>query len=297
MAEQPDTDGAYQVNMQAAPVDDVPQRVVSLVPGLTEALFDLDLGDRVVGVSDDCTRPADRVQAAARMGRAKRPDLERVLAARPDLVLMDGDEHRPEDIETLRAAGVPVWVFRPRTVFEALNGLWSLMDVCDHAVMVPRVREIERAYDYSLAAAGAQSPVRVFVLFGCDPWVTCSRDTFAHDVLRVCGGANVFADLPLNASEDREPPSGQASGMGEGWPGYDRRYPVITMDEMVDAQPDVILLPHPWSESNSALLGQRDVPAVRSARVYPIEGDLLTWYGTRIGYALRDLPGLLMGAE
>ncbi len=277
--DQPEEGRAYSVNMQAAPVDDVPQRVVSLVPCLTEALFDLDLGGRLVGISDDCIRPSGRLHELARVGRAMLPDIARVAALNPDLVLMDADDHRPEDAEALRAAGIPVWIIGPRTVFDALNVLWNLMDVFDHAVMVPRVREIERAYDYAQGAASARIPSRVFVPLGRNPWKTFGVPGYAQDVLRVCGGVDVFAE--------------QAIAEGE-------RYREVSEQQIIDAQPEVILLPdtpYGFGEAEMALVQQWDVPAARSGRIFQIEGDLLTWYGTRVAYALRDLPGLLMGEE
>src|SRR5690349_13852665 len=111
------------------PVDYVPQRVVSLVPSVTESLFDLNIGRRVVGVTDYCTRPADGVRNLPKLGGTKNPDIQGILALHPDLVIMNREENRPEDADALQAAGVPVWVTHPDTVREALNLLWSIMDV------------------------------------------------------------------------------------------------------------------------------------------------------------------------
>jgi len=177
-----------------SPVERPPQRVVSLVPALTESLFDLDLGSRLVAITDDCIHPAGQLQFLPRVGRAAAPDLDRIIDLQPDLVLLNEDNHRHDD--ALRAARIPTWIAGPRTVFETLNVLWAMMDIFDHPRMIPRVREIERAYDYTLGASRTQTPVRVFVPFARDPWVTFSADTYAHDVLRVCGAENTFARHP-----------------------------------------------------------------------------------------------------
>jgi ABC-type Fe3+-hydroxamate transport system substrate-binding protein len=270
MAEQAqgETPRAYTSSIES-PVDHPPQRVVSLVPSLTEALFDLDLGERLIAVTDDCIRPADRVQRLPRVGRPQDPDLDRIIDWQPDLVLLNDEENRAEDAVALQEAGIPIWVTGPRTVFDALNVLWSLMDIFDHPVMIPRVREIERAYDYTLGAARAQTPTRVFAPLGRDPWWTFSAATYSHDLLRVCGAENVFA-------------------------GKAERYPQATLEEIVAAQPEIVLLPntpYPFSDQDAELFFTLDRPP---ERVFVIDGTLLTWHGTRIAYALRDLPGLFL---
>jgi ABC-type Fe3+-hydroxamate transport system substrate-binding protein len=276
MADQPsDQDSRTYYSRIESPIDYAPQRVVSLVPSITESLFDLDLDDRLIAITDYCTRPAHGVKSVPRVGGTKNPDIQRILELQPDLVLMNDEENRREDAETLRAAGIPLWVASPRTVFDVLNLLWNMMDIFDHTVMVPRVREIERAYDYTLSAARAAASVRVFAPIWCDPWMTFNADTYAHDVLRVCGGNNVFA-------------------------GYEQRYPSLSLDEIVLAQPEIVLLPdepYPFSEADVEAIHALDIPAAHNEHIYRIDGSLLTWHGTRVAYALRDLPVLLMAGS
>jgi len=258
---------------QEPPVDFVPGRVVSLVPSLTESLFDLDLGSRLVAVTEYCTRPARQTQPL----------------------------NRREDAAALQAAGVPVWITGPRSVADALSLLWQIMDVFDHAVMVPRVREIERAYDYTLAAARAMQPARVFVPIWREPWMTFNAETYAHDVLRVCGGENVFANrkrrFPLAAD------LGTADPLPDDHPdvkGRDRRYPRVALEEIVASQPEIVLLPDEpfaFAPEDVETIARLDIPAARSGCIYLIDGSILTWHGTRVAYALRDLPALLMGEE
>lgn len=253
-------------------LDFPPRRVVSLVPSLTESLFDLGLGDRLIAVTEYCTRPANGVQALPKVGGTKTPAVERIIALQPDLVLMNDEENRLEDAQTLQAAGIPLWITGPRTVQDALNLLWQIMEVFDDAVMAPRVREIERAYDITRLAAQASEPVRVFAPIWRNPWMTFNASTYAHDVLRVCGGYNVFAGSAL-------------------------RYPTVTLDEVVAAQPEIVLLPdepYPFCDADIAEFSGLDIPAAHHGRIYRLDGSLLTWHGTRVAYALRDLPGLLM---
>ncbi len=257
-----------------SPVDYVPHRVVSLVPSLTESLFDLDLGDRLIGITENCVHPANQVQLILRVGSPQSPDIDRIISLQPDLVLLNHNENRSEDSEALRVADVPVWITGPHTVFDALNVLWSIMDIFDHPVMVPRVREIERAYDYTNGAARAQMPVPVFapLMSGAhETWITFNADTFSHDLLRVCGGRNVFAD------------AGEC-------------YPEIPLDAIMAAQPEIVLIPDAPGDDFERFRAL-DIPAAHNERIYVIDGTLLTWHGTRIGFALRDLPALIMEEE
>lgn len=253
-----------------SPIDFVPQRVVSLVPSMTESLFDLDLGNRLIGITDYCVRPVNRVHSILKVGGTQNPHIETIIRLRPDLVLLNDEENRAVDVDALRSAGVSIWVTGPRTVFDALNTLWDIMAIFDHAVMVPRVREIERAYDYTQAAAQLGSPRRVFAPIARDPWTTFNRDTYAHDILRVCGGENVFGP-------------------------HEQRYPHCSLDDVLEAQPEIILLPDElFSEEEIAPFQSLDIPAVHNGQIHRIDSSLLTWHGTRMAYALRDLPPLLV---
>lgn len=283
------------------PLASVPRRVVSLVPSLTESLFDLDLGDRLIAVTDFCIHPAQGVAALPKIGGTKNPDIERIISLQPDLVLLNDEENRREDAQALHNAGIPIWVSGPRTIFDALNLLWNIMAVFDHGVMSARVREIERAYDYQQAAAQVMPPVRVFVPIWRDPWMTFNRDTYAHDVLRVCGGQNVFADrerqFPLAAD------LGEADALPDDDPrvaNRDRCYPRITLQEIRQAQPEIVLLPsepYAFDKTDARMMYELDIPAAHHNQIYLVDGSLLTWHGTRVAYALRDLPGVLQGAS
>ncbi len=288
----------YQMD---APVSRPPARVVSLVPSITESLFDLNLGNRVVGVTDYCVRPEAGVARLPRVGGTKNPDVARIVALQPDLVIVNQEENRREDVEALQAAGVPVWVTFPRTVADTFNLLWNIMHVFDEPTMVPRVRLIEQTMDWVWRMSEPRlldKPCRVFAPIWFDPLMTFNGDTYPSDLLRVCGGLNVFAErerrFPLEADLGQAPADPALAA------GRDTRYPRITLDEVVFAQPDVVLLPdepYAFTETHRELFCQLDIPAARNNRVILVEGSLLTWHGTRIAYALNTLPNLLGDSE
>jgi ABC-type Fe3+-hydroxamate transport system substrate-binding protein len=122
-----------------------------------------------------------------------------------------------------------------------------------------------------LATAG-RAPVRVFCPIWRNPYMTINRDTFIHDMLRACGGKNIFLDHPT-------------------------RYPTVSLEEVAGRKPEVILLPDepfPFAEKHLAdLHALGDVPAVRAGRLHLLDGKVLSWYGPRIAESLRTLMGVL----
>jgi ABC-type Fe3+-hydroxamate transport system substrate-binding protein len=240
-----------------------------LVPSITESLFDLGIGERVVGATDYCIHPAGPLAAVPRISGPKNPDVERIVALQPDLVIANQEENRQEDVAALQAVGLFVWVTFPRTVTEALEMLWDIALLLQATDRTAGLLTIERAFDWTRRAAQGSEPVRVFYPIWRDPWMTISADTYAHDLLRVCAGHNIFAD----------------------W--EDDRYPVITLEDVIARSPDVILLPSepfPFGEAHVAeLVAHPRLPE----RILLVDGTLLTWYGTRLGRALQEVPAWL----
>jgi len=283
----------YEYRMEH-PVDYVPRRVISLVPSLTESLCDLNLADRLIGVTNYCTRPAEVVRRLPKVGGTKNPDIARIIALRPDLVLMNREENRAADAEALQANGVPIWVTEPATVRAALDLLWTIMDVFEEGSASARVRLIEIKYEWTLGVTTNVPPRRVFVPIWCDPWMTFNHETYVHDLLRVCGAENVFAE------RDRQFPLAADLGQADPLPaddprvvGRDVRYPRISLEEVVAAQPDIVLLPdepYAFGDADAAEIAGLDIPAAHTNSIYLVDGSLLTWHGTRIAYALRELP-------
>jgi len=248
------------------------RRIVSLVPSLSEALFALGLGERLVGVTEWCVHPADGVAPLPKVGGTKNPDLSVILALAPDLVIANQEENRRRDVEKLQAAGVPVWVTYPRTVRE---GAALLRELAGLGADAARVRDVVAPVEQAVHEAERVRPlrpVRVFCPIWRDPWMSVGADTYAHDLLSLCGGANVFA-----AREQR-------------------RYPRVGLDEVVASAPEVVLLPdepYRFSSSDVAELGQLDVPASRNGRIHVIDGTWVSWYGPRIARAIFELRPLL----
>ncbi len=208
-----------------------------------------------------------------KVGREKDPDLAKIRALAPDLVVANVEENRREVVEQLRAWDIAVWVTFPRTVLDGIRLVRELGEVTGTAAEAEAVAgPLEVRYRETAAVTAARRPVRVFCPIWRGPYMTINRDTYVHDMLAVCGGLNVFADRP-------------------------ERYPTVTLEEVAAAAPAVILLPDEPYRFRAAHLPDfaafPTIPAVAAGRLDFVDGKLLSWYGPRIGEALERLPPLL----
>jgi ABC-type Fe3+-hydroxamate transport system substrate-binding protein len=278
-----------------------PRRIVSLVPSLTEALFALGLGERVVGVTEWCVHPADAVAHLPKLGGTKNPDLDAIRALAPDLVIANQEENRKRDVERLEAAGIPVWVTYPRTVREGAELLAEFADLGASAdararVVAPALAAVADA-EAALAAlrASGAKPTRVFCPIWRDPWMAVGAPTYADDLITLCGGENVFGANRLTASsEDADAAAGDARAAAA----TERRYPRVTLAEVEAAQPDVVLLPdepYAFGPRDAADLARLSAPFAASGRIHLIDGTFVSWYGPRILRAIELLRRLLLG--
>jgi ABC-type Fe3+-hydroxamate transport system substrate-binding protein len=218
----------------------VVERVVSIVPSLTEAVAATAPG-LLVGATAWCSHPADL--DVVRIGGTKNPDVARILELRPDLVVANAEENRPVDLDALRAAGVAVWVTAPETVPAALLSLERVLTACrlDRPAWLD---EAERAWARPVAAPRRTAVVPIWRR----PWMAVGRDTFTGDVLRRLGVDNALAGSP-------------------------ERYPKVRLDALPPH--DLVVLPdEPYAFTADD--GPEAFPGVPAALV---SGRHLTWYG------------------
>ncbi|MBA4179856.1 MAG: cobalamin-binding protein [Anaerolinea sp.] len=239
-----------------------PRQLVSLVPSLTELVCSLGGREMLAGRTRFCTEPAGEVEAVPIVGGTKNPQIGRIIALAPDLVLANREENRREDIEALEANGLDVLLTDPNTVATAM------------AMIAEVGRQIGRgeqatALNGEIMAALAEPkapPVRVFVAVWWQPLMGLGSASYGHDLLEQCGAVNVLAGR--------------------------QRYPEVSLEEVAALKPDLILLPDepfPFKQAHIA-----EFTAVAPARV--IDGKLLWWYGARIPTAIRSLRAVVAEA-
>jgi ABC-type Fe3+-hydroxamate transport system substrate-binding protein len=282
------------------PLSQTPHRIISLVPSLTEALYAFGLGDRIVAITEYCVEPLALVQSKPTIGGTKNPDVRAILRLEPDLVVANVEENRKADVEALQAHGIAVVICFPQTVANALLTLRALAQVTGAEEQAcPILTSIEEAIHETTSLASGRRPIRVFCPIWKDPWMTINRDTFIHDMLATCGGENIFAErerrfpLAVDLGQSSESSSVHTEGR-------DLRYPRVTLAEMAELRPEVILLPdepYPFAEGDIHVLEDfRTVPAIRDGRIHLVDGKMVCWYWSRLGESLCALRDLLLAS-
>jgi iron complex transport system substrate-binding protein len=257
-------------NASAQP-DSPAQRVISLVPALTEMLFAIGAGPQVIAVSSYDDDPPE-VLKLPRVGALLDPDTERILAMRPDVVLIYGSQSDLQ--EQLETAGIRVHVYRHGGLADIAPEIRALGGLTGHVAEADRaVRDIERRLaDVRARVAGRPRP-RTLLVMGREPRSLRNLDAsggvgFLHDVVELAGGANLFAEV--------------------------KRQAVRASTEMLLARaPEVILDLFYSREMSAAELSQErepwnllpSIPAVRAGRIHLLAGDYLVVPGPRIGQA------------
>jgi len=242
----------------------IPRRVVSLVPSTTETLAGLGLGPSVVGRTRYCVHPRPWVDTLPVVGGTKDPDLRAIEALRPDLIVVNEEENRPEQFAELSRIA-PLWVAFPRDVDDALDDVRRMAAALGAGPAGEDLASrIEAARSQARAAAAGLGPFRHACLVWRKPWRAAGPDTFVSALLAEVGGVNVV-------------PRGQG------------RYPAITPEELAADAPDVVLLPsepYPFRPEHAADL------AGLAPRARLVDGQLLFWHGARLELAFPYLARL-----
>lgn len=278
-----------------------PERVVSLVPSLTQSLIDLDCSEKIVGVTEFC--PLKEGQPVGEIvGGTHHVDVQKISSLKPELILANQEENDRQDVDALEQAGLNVWVTFPQTVDSAIQILWAIARV--FGVMktaAPKILVIERSLEWVRRSVAGSDSKSIFVPIWQERnpdrgvyWMTFNAETYCDSVLSACGGKNIFYSrsrrYPLEAEFNPD--------LAEDAEGRDTRYPRVGVEEILKAEPDLILLPsEPFQfseEHRQEMVGLLDgTPAVRDDKLLFVDGRWLSWHGTTLAEALVELPTLV----
>jgi iron complex transport system substrate-binding protein len=253
-------------------IPDHAARIVSLAPSITETVFVLGDGDRLVGVTDYCDYPPEATRKP-RVGGISTPSFEAILTLRPDLVLATSESNYAEHVQRLVSLGLPVYVIRPvdfETVLESIERIGAVLG--REVLARGRVAAMRReAAGIAHAVAGAPRP-RVLYVVWPNPLIAPGRGTLITELLRRAGGESVTGDEAL-------------------------AYPRLSLETVVERQPDRIIVGRHGPGTVEELLRGWErldtISAVRAGRVYAVDGDLVHRPGPRMIEALRALAHAL----
>ena len=246
-------------------------RVVSLAPNLTEIMFAVGAGNRLVGRTSYCDYPAE-AKAIAEVGDTLHPSLERIIALKPQVVLVSTSSQLEVFTQQLHGQNIAVYVTDPHDlegVFRSIGQIGEIVGEKDRAnLLVQKLRERTSAVEQ---AVKQKQPVRVFYQVSGEPLYTAGHDAFVTDLMRRAGGASVTVDVP------------------GAWPKYSN-------ESALAARPEAIILPSGGSmgEANSNVAeALRQSPAVLQGRVYKINDDHLARPGPRSVDGLEEMARAL----
>ena len=248
------------------------RRVVSLTPALTEILFALDLGDRVVGVTDYCDTPPE-ARTRPKVGGYVNPSVEAVLALRPDLVVVSPGPGNRDAVQAMSRAGLKIAVIPAETLDETFHAIEAVGDAAGEPTRGRALVERLRARIDAVGRRVAGRP-RVRVLFSVqvDPIIAAGRGTLPSQLVEAAGGINVVEA---------------------------ERYPKLGVESVVQLAPEVVLqsrmdVAHgDGSAERTAWMRWSAIPAIARGRLVVLPDDASLRPGPRVADAVEQLAAIL----
>jgi iron complex transport system substrate-binding protein len=237
-------------------------RIVSLSPAMTEILFSLGAEDKIVGVTTFCNFPA-QAKTITKVGDFSHPSLERIVALKPSLVIVNLPEQGriKKELDKLQ---LETFVSTPKSLSDIYTEVLTL------GAMLGQKKEADSLVQYmktNLERITPEHRKRVYVEISPKPIITIGAQTFLNDLIDRAGGTNIFADL-------------------------DKDYPVVGQETVIMRNPDIIIVLHP--EGITGRTGWRKVNAIKNDRVYKdIDPDLLMRPGPRLVQGFRQLVQII----
>jgi cobalamin transport system substrate-binding protein len=249
-----------------------PVRIISLAPGLTEILFSLGLEHRIVGVTDYCNYPPEALNKT-RVGGLN-ANIESILALHPDLVVGVSGLYQQENLARLERFRIPYVVVNPSSIdkiFETILFLGKIARVEETASA--RVRQLRQRLDSIRQTLRSAPSPRLLYVVDEDPLISVGKGSYLNDLIRDAGAINITE-------------------------GLDKAYPLVSMEYVIQKDPQVIIL----AMDADRILSDRQkrnwsrwttLSAVRDGRIYKVNRDLLNRPGPRMLDGLEELARLL----
>lgn len=247
-------------------LETAPQRVVSLVPSLTELVCDLGAREKLVGVTKFCVHPEALRREISQIGGTKNPRLADIKALNPDLIIANKEENRQEDIDAL-ALDFPVFVTDIQSVHASLETVLTFGEILGAE---QKANEIHQRLEAIVKAIGETAsyiaPKTALYLIWQKPYMAAGTDTYISKMLALFGIENIISKK-------------EEEGL---------RYPEVSSEEIIALNPDMILLssePYPFKMLHcKAIEKETDI----SCKL--VDGELFSWYGSRLIHCFPSIP-------
>lgn len=246
----------------------LPKRIISLAPSVTEMLFALGLGERIVGVTSYCDFPEEAKQKE-KVGDTLNPNPERLIALKPDLVVITTASQLERLSEQLSKQGIPVYVVNPQTVRDVALSIFRLGMATGASAQGKKIQDemLERIASVETRVTSLPKPKVLYVLQAA-PLITAGRKTFITDLIRLAGGQSITGDEPTD-------------------------YPQLSRETAIARAPEVIVAP---ASHGTELVKEDDLrrdfavtPALKTNRIVRVNPDWVDRPGPRIVDGLEQL--------
>jgi iron complex transport system substrate-binding protein len=250
-----------------------PRRIIPLAPSLTEILYYLGLGDKVIGVTEYSYYPAEAAKKP-NVGSYIDPNIEKIISLSPDLVIGTKDGNLPGSIYLLDEAKIPVYVVNPRNVRDVISTIKDIGDLCGVSEMADRlVDELNKRLDSIETLVSSVDRPMVFLQINVTPIMSINKNTFQNDLIKLAGGINMTADEPIT-------------------------YPRISIEEIIRKKPDIIIITSmekggEFEKAKEDWMKWPLIPAVKNKRVYLTNPDLVDRPSQRIIDGLETMARLI----
>jgi len=256
-------------------ITEMPERIVSFGPAITEILFALGLGDKVVGVDDFSDYPEETLEKA-KVGNAWSPSIEAVVELEPDLVLTVDSVQFISDLESL---GYTYFILDPDDIYGIVENIRLVGNVTGKVIEGEQLAsEMEQVVaDITEQVEDASRPKVCFVIDATQPnmpWIA-GPGSFIDDIINLAGGENIAASAATAWAQ-------------------------LSIEEIVDAEPDIIVvqtmiggIPTITAEQMGEHVVWQQLTAVQADKVYIIDGDIVSRPGPRIMQGLEEMAGII----
>ena len=252
-----------------------PRRIVSLAPSVTEILYALELGERIVGVTDFCNYPKE-AKAKPKVGGFFNPDIETIVSLKPDLIIGMPNLGNKRVIQGLSSLDVPILTVTSFTISDVLNSILIIGRRCGVVQRAERlVSGLQKRIERIKVLTKDAKKTRVLFVFSYEPLITAGRGTFIDEFISLSGGVNIAEDTR-------------------------NRYSRRSIEEIIVKQPEIIITTtnmNSFDAQNSrnvtAWKRWKDLPAVKSGRVFGVNGDFFLRPGPRIVIGLEKIAEMI----
>jgi len=234
-----------------------PKKIISLVPSQTELLHYLGLENEVIGITKFCIHPLEWYRTKVKVGGTKIINFKTIQQLQPDLIIANKEENLKEEIESLQQL-YPVHITDVNNLTEAYEMIKEIGKITKTFTKAKAlIEKIKNNLHNFQSLISEKKPKTVCYLIWKEPYMTVGSNTFINEMLEVAGFTNVFKDK--------------------------LRYPQITLEELIEKQPDYIFLssePYPFKEKHIIEL-QKNAPEL-TAKMVLVDGEVFSWYGSRM---------------